>query len=53
MVAPSAWTPVVEVDMLIRRPVTVVWEAFVDPAQITRFWLSRSSGRLETGADLT
>ena len=49
----NAWTPAVEVDMLIRRPVRDVWEAFVDPDQIRRFWLGRSTGRLETGAVVT
>ena len=42
--------PVVEVDMLIRRPAVEVYEAFADPDQITEFWLARSSGRLEPGA---
>ncbi len=49
----NAWTPVVEVDMLIRRPAREVWEAFADPDQIRRFWLARSTGRLETGAVVT
>ena len=44
------WTPVVEVDMLVRRPAVEVWEAFEDPDRISRFWLARSTGRLETGA---
>ena len=39
--------PVVEVDMLIRRPAAEVYEAFADPDRITKFWLARSSGRLE------
>jgi uncharacterized protein YndB with AHSA1/START domain len=41
--------PVVETGMLIRRPVEVVFEAFVDPAVTTRFWFTRGSGRLEEG----
>jgi uncharacterized protein YndB with AHSA1/START domain len=49
----NAWSPVVAVDMLIRRPAREVWEAFVDPDQIRRFWLARSTGRLETGAEVT
>jgi uncharacterized protein YndB with AHSA1/START domain len=49
----NAWTPVVAVDMLIRRPSREVWEAFADPDQIRRFWLARSTGRLETGAVVT
>lgn len=36
-------------EMLIRRPVAEVFEAFVDPAVTTKFWFTRSSGRLEAG----
>lgn len=39
--------PVVKAQMLIRKPVAEVFEAFVDPAMTTKFWFSRSSGRLE------
>ena len=49
----DTWAPVVNVDMLVRRPAGEVWEAFADPDQIRRFWLARSSGRLETGATVT
>lgn len=42
--------PVVEAQMLIRRPVDEVFEAFVDPDVTTRFWFTRSSGRLAPGA---
>ena len=45
-----SWNPIVEVDMLVRRPALAVWEAFADPDQVRRFWLARSTGRLETGA---
>jgi uncharacterized protein YndB with AHSA1/START domain len=41
--------PVAKTGMLIRRPVSEVFEAFVDPAITTRFWFTKSSGRLETG----
>ena len=41
--------PVMQTGMLIRRPAADVFEAFVDPAVTTRFWFTRSSGRLETG----
>ena len=36
-------------QMLIRRPVEEVFEAFVDPDIITKFWFDNSSGRLENG----
>jgi uncharacterized protein YndB with AHSA1/START domain len=35
--------------MLIRRPVTEVFEAFINPDITTKFWFTRSSGRLEPG----
>jgi uncharacterized protein YndB with AHSA1/START domain len=41
--------PVVKVGMLIRKPVEVVFEAFIDPAITSRFWFTKGSGRLETG----
>ncbi|WP_146512470.1 SRPBCC family protein [Thalassoglobus neptunius] len=36
-------------QMLIRKPVAEVFEAIVNPEITTRFWFSRSSGRLEPG----
>jgi uncharacterized protein YndB with AHSA1/START domain len=42
-------TPAVVAEMLIRRPAHDVFRAFVDPAITTRFWFTRSSGRLEPG----
>ena len=41
--------PVVKAEMLVRRPVDKVFEAFVDPAVTTKFWFTKSSGRLEAG----
>lgn len=38
-----------EAGMLIRRPVADVFEAFVDPEVTTRFWFTRSTGKLEEG----
>lgn len=40
---------VVEAQMLIRKPVSDVFEAFVNPQITTRFWFTKSSGRLEPG----
>lgn len=42
--------PFASAGMLIRRPVTEVFEAFADPAVTSRFWFTRGSGRLEPGA---
>jgi uncharacterized protein YndB with AHSA1/START domain len=41
--------PVTKTGMLIRRPVAEVFEAFVNPDRTTKFWFTKSSGRLETG----
>lgn len=40
---------VVEAQMLIRKPVAQVFEAFVNPEITTKFWFTKSSGRLELG----
>lgn len=37
------------VELLIRKPAAEVFEAFVNPKITTKFWFTRSSGRLETG----
>lgn len=44
---PLTQPPVVKTQMLIRRPAAEVYEAFVDPAITTKFWFTKSSGRLE------
>ena len=45
--------PTARTEMLIRRPVTEVFEAFVDPAVTSRFWFSRGSARLVAGKSVT
>jgi uncharacterized protein YndB with AHSA1/START domain len=45
----STFALAAKAEMLIRRPVATVFEAFVDPAITSRFWFSRGSGRLEAG----
>ncbi|PXZ70790.1 polyketide cyclase, partial [Pseudomonas aeruginosa] len=40
---------VAKAEMLIRRPIAEVFEAFVDPAITARFWYSRGDARLEAG----
>ncbi len=45
--------PSVRAEMLIRRPVEDVYEAFVDPSVTTKFWFTKSNGRLETGKHVT
>lgn len=44
--------PVVWCELLIRRPVAAVFEAFADPATTTRFWFTRSTGRLVAGGEV-
>lgn len=44
---------IVETQMLIRRPVEEVFNAFIDPAITTRFWFTKSSGKLEEGKSVT
>ncbi len=39
--------------MLIRKPVAQVFEAFIDPAITTKFWFTKSTGRLEPGKHIT
>jgi uncharacterized protein YndB with AHSA1/START domain len=43
----------VEAGMLIRRPVADVFQALIDPKITTKFWFTRSSGRLEAGKRVT
>lgn len=43
------YIPTVETQMLIRKPVREVFEAFVDPAITTKFWFTKSSGTLQKG----
>ena len=44
--------PVVKAEMLIRQPVAEVFAAFVDPAITTKFWFTKSSGRLAAGQQI-
>ena len=45
--------PVAKAKMLIRRPPTEVFEAFVDPEITRRFWFTKSTGRLEPEKHVT
>ena len=44
--------PEMKTGMLIRKPPSEVFEAFANPDITTRFWYTRSSGRLEQGANV-
>lgn len=39
-----------KVEMLIRKPVAEVFEAFINPEITSRFWFTKGSGRLAKGA---
>jgi uncharacterized protein YndB with AHSA1/START domain len=43
----------VEAQMLIRKPVAMVFEAFIDPEITRHFWFSKGSGRITPGAKVT
>jgi uncharacterized protein YndB with AHSA1/START domain len=44
--------PTVNVGMLVRKPPAEAFQAFVDPAITTKFWFTKSSGKMTPGADL-
>lgn len=46
-------SPVARATMLIRRPVTEVFAAFVEPSITSHFWFTRGSAPLTTGATVT
>lgn len=39
--------------MLIRKPASTVFQAFIDPVITTNFWFTKSSGQLEVGKTVT
>ncbi|MGA9408685.1 MAG: SRPBCC family protein [Bacteroidota bacterium] len=43
---------VAKAEMLIRKPIKEVFAAFVDPAITTKFWFTKSSGKLEPGKNV-
>jgi len=36
-------------EMMIRKPIAEVFEAFINPEITTKFWFTKSTGKLETG----
>ena len=42
-----------EAGMLIRKPVSEVFDAFINPEITTHFWFTKSSGKLEEGEEVT
>ena len=45
--------PKVEAQMLIRKPVTTVFQAFIDPELTKHFWFTKGSSKLQTGKTVT
>ena len=45
--------PTAKSEMLIRKPVAEVFAAFVNPEITSRFWFTKSTGRLEAGKLIT
>lgn len=43
---------VAQTGMLIRKPAAEVFNAFIDPAVTTRFWFTKSTGKLEKGKEV-
>ncbi|KAA2239436.1 polyketide cyclase [Chitinophaga agrisoli] len=39
-------------EMLIRKPLAEVFDAFINPEITTKFWFTKSSGKLEPGKQL-
>jgi uncharacterized protein YndB with AHSA1/START domain len=44
--------PVAKTEMLIRKPVKEVFEAFINPEITSKFWFTKGSGKLEAGAQV-
>ncbi|MFV8335883.1 SRPBCC family protein [Flavobacterium sp. RSP29] len=38
-------------EMLIRKPIEIVFQAFINPEITTKFWFTKSSGKLEEGKE--
>lgn len=45
--------PIAKTEMLIRKSVAEVFEAFVNPAITANFWFTKGSGRLEAGKQIS
>ena len=45
--------PVVECQMMIRKPIAEVFQAFINPEITTKFWFTKSSGALEENKSIT
>lgn len=48
-----AKAPSAKAEMLIRRPIAYVFEAFINPEITTKFWFTKSSGKLKPSNQIT
>ncbi len=48
----NKYIPIVETQMLIRKPVVEVFQAFINPESTTNFWFTKSSGNLIKGEEI-
>lgn len=46
-------TPEVTAQMLIRKPVSIVFDAFIDPEKTKHFWFTKGSDKLVAGKTVT
>ena len=46
-------TPCVTAQMLIRKPIAMVFEAFINPDITRNFWFTKGSAKLEAGKTVT
>jgi len=45
-------SPVAKAEILIRKPVAEVFNAFTDAEMITKFWFDKSTGSLKENANV-
>src|SRR5215217_2570911 len=48
-----SYSAIVETQMLIRKPVENVFQAFIDPSITKNFWFTEGSDKLEVGKSVT
>ncbi|UYW02210.1 SRPBCC family protein [Flavobacterium agricola] len=49
----ATYVPIAEAQMLIKKPVSEVFNAFIDPEITKNFWFTNASGSLEVGTTIT
>lgn len=45
--------PFAKAAMLIRKPISIVFNAFIDPEITTKIWFTKSSGKLDVGETIS